>query len=113
MKIKNKLSLQFTLMFALLLMVVLTGIYLLVENNRSESFYDKLSDRALTAGQLYLAEDNMTKENFNKVIKKYTQSLSHEVIRIYNDKFEPAFIKEDSVHWSKEIIEEAIQQKEI
>jgi signal transduction histidine kinase len=100
MKVKNRLAFQFTLMIAVLLFIVLLGIYLLVEQNRKDSFYTKLDDRALTVGELYLAQDNMTAENFKKVIEKYPQTLSHEVTRIYNDKFESVFIKEDSVSWS-------------
>lgn len=100
MKVKNRLSLQFTFMFAVLLFIVLLGVYFLVEQNRSESFYAKLDDRALTVGELYLAQDNMSPENFKKVIEKYPQTLSHEVTRIYNDKFQSVFIKEDSISWS-------------
>jgi hypothetical protein len=101
MKVKNRLSLQFTFMFAILLFVVLLGIYVLVDRNRQETFYTKLDDRALIVGELYLAQDNMSPESFKKVIEKYPQTLTHEVTRIYNDKFLPVFIKEDSVSWSK------------
>src|SRR6185312_767612 len=113
MKVKDRLSLQFTFMFAVLLMVVLIGIYILAAGKRSKTFYDTLADRALTAGQLSLAQDNMSEESFNKVIKKYPQSLPNEVIRIYNDKFEPVFIKEDSVHWSADIIQKVVKEKKV
>lgn len=111
MKVKNRLLLEFTLMFAILLGSVLLGIYLIVEKNTIQSFYNKLDDRALTAGQLYLAENNMTPENFQKVVKKYPLALSHEVIRIYTDKYQPVFIKEDSVRWSSEIIQQVIDKR--
>src|ERR1700719_3653561 len=113
MKVKNKLSLQFTLMFAILLFIVLAGIYVQVEQNRKESFFAKLDDRALIVGELYLAQDNMPPESFKKVIEKYPETLSNEVTRIYNDKFQPVFIKEDSVRWSKNIIEQVIEKKKI
>ena len=103
MKVKNRLSLQFTFMFAILLFVVLLGIYILVDHNR-RNLYTKLDDSALIVGELYLAQDNMSPESFKKVIEKYPQTLTHEVTRIYNDKFLPVFIKEDSVSWSKDII---------
>jgi signal transduction histidine kinase len=113
MKVKNRLSLQFTFMFAILLGIVLLGIYLLEEKNTIESFYEKLDDRALIVGELYLAQDNMSPENFKKVIEKYPQTLSHEVTRIYNDKFQPVFIKEDSVHWTKDIIQQVVEKKKV
>jgi len=113
MKVKNRLSLQFTFMFAVLLFIVLAGIYLLVEQNRKDNFYSKLDDRALIVGELYLAQDNMSPEDYKKVKEIYPQTLSHEVTRIYNDKFEPVFIKEDSVSWSKDIIQQVIEKQKI
>ena len=61
MKVKDRLSLQFTFMFAVLLFTVLTGIYLFVEHNRVKGFFNKLDDRAITVAQFYLAEDNLSK----------------------------------------------------
>jgi len=113
MKVKNRLSLQFTLMFAILLLIVLMGIYLFVEHNRVRSFFDKLDDRALTIAQFYLAEDNLSKDNFNHIIKKFPQSLDNELIRIYNDSFQPKFISEDSVHWKMELLQQIITQEKI
>jgi len=113
MKVKNRLSLQFTFMFAVLLFIVLLGIYVLVEQNRKDSFYTKLDDRALIVGELYLAEDNMTPEDFRKVKELYPKTLSHEVTRIYNDKFQPVFIKEDTLSWPKDIIQQVIEKKKI
>jgi len=113
MKIKDRLSFQFTFMFAILLFVVLVGIYYLVEQNRKDNFYTKLDDRALTIGELYLAQDNMSEESFKKVLEKYPQTLSHEVIRIYNANYQPVFIKEDSVKWPREIINRVIEQKKV
>jgi signal transduction histidine kinase len=113
MKVKDKLAAQFTFMFAVLLCVVLIGIYYLVGQNRQESFYTKLDDRALTMGELYLAQDNMSPESFKKVVEKYPQVLSHEVIRIYDANYQPVFIKADSVNWSKEIIKNVIAKKKL
>lgn len=105
MKVKNRLSLQFTLMFAILLLIVLMGIYFFGEHNKVRSFFNKLDDRALTIAQFYLAEDNLSKDNFNHIIKKFPQSLDNELIRIYNDSFQPKFISEDSAHWSMELLQ--------
>lgn len=113
MKVKDRLSLQFTLMFAVLLLLVLTGIYLFVERNRIRSFYEKLDDRALTVAQFYLAEDNLSTENFHDVLQKFPQSLSEETIRIYDDKFHPKFIPEGSVKWNKGLLKRVITQKQI
>lgn len=111
MKVKDRLSLQFTFMFAVLLLAVLTGIYLFVEHNRVKTFFTKLDDRAITVAQFCLAEDNLSKENFKSVLKKFPQALSGETIRIYDDHYKPQFIPEGPVRWDKSILETVASQK--
>ena len=111
MKVKNKLSLQFTFMFAVLLLIVLYGIYLFVEHNRIESFFSRLDNRAVTAAQFYLAEDNLSKENFTKVLKKFPQSLPQESIRIYDDSYHPQFIPEGKIKWDVRILKQVEKEK--
>jgi len=111
LKVKDRLSLQFTFMFAVLLLGVLTGIYLFVEHNRVKTFFTKLDDRAITVAQFYLAEDNLSKENFKSVLKKFPQALSGETIRIYDDHYKPQFIPEGPVRWDKSILETVASQK--
>jgi len=113
LKVKDRLSFQFTFMFALLLLLVLTGVFLFAGHNRVNTFYDKLDDRAINVAQFYLAEDNLSKENFKSVIKKFPQSLASENIRIYTDHYQPKFIPEDSVHWDRRILKQVIEQKKI
>ena len=113
MKVKDRLSFQFTFMFALLLLLVLTGVFLFAGHNRVNTFYDKLDDRAINVAQFYLAEDNLSKENFKSVIEKFPQSLASENIRIYTDHYQPKFIPEDSVHWDRRILKQVIEQKKI
>jgi len=113
MKVKDRLSLQFTFLFGVVLFSVLIGIYLLEDSNRKINFYEKLEDRAFIAAEFYLAQDNMSKENFSQVLKKYPQSLSNEVVSIYNDTYQPVFIKEDTARWSKQQIQNVINSKKI
>jgi signal transduction histidine kinase len=113
MKIRDRLSLQFTFMFAVVLLVLLMAIYLLVEQNQRKSFFDKLEDRAMTAAQFYLAEDNLSSESFGKVLRNYPRSLSQETIRIYNDEYQPVFIKEGGFSWSRAVLRRVASQKNI
>lgn len=113
MKVKTRLALQFTMLFAGLLLLLLIGIYSLVERNRVNSFYDKLDDRATTAAQFYLAEDNLSQESFRNVLKKYPRSLNQEVIRIYDDHFQPVFIPEDTVKWNKQVLQEIVNCRKL
>jgi hypothetical protein len=98
-------------MFAVLSFVVLTGIYLFAEHNRISTFYEKLDDRAFTVGQFYLAEDNLSKANFQDVLKKFSQSLPDETIRIYDDHFKPQFIPEGTIHWNPNVLKDVVSQK--
>ncbi|RFS26649.1 sensor histidine kinase [Chitinophaga silvatica] len=113
MKVKTRLALQFTMLFAGLLLLLLIGIYSLVERNRINSFYDKLDDRATTAAQFYLAEDNLSQESFRNVLKKYPRSLNQEVIRIYDDHFQPVFIPEDTVKWNRQVLKEIVSNRKL
>lgn len=113
MKVRDRLSLQFTFMCAVLMLLVLTGIYLFVEHNRVKNFFNELDQRAFTAGQFYLAEDNLSKENFHEVSKRFPRSLSHEVIRIYDADFHPRFIAENTIRYKKRVLQEVLSQKHI
>jgi signal transduction histidine kinase len=113
MKIRDRLSLQFTLISALLLLAVLAGIYLLTAQYRKIDFHDRLVDRAITNAELFLAEDNLSEEKFREVQKKYPQSLPEERVHIYNDRDEPVFIHETRYQWPKSIIEEVRNKKSI
>ena len=105
MKIRDRLSLQFAGISAIILFLVLAGIYFAVERTRSNSFYTRLNDRALTVAELFLAEDNMSREKFMEVQKRYPQSLPHEEVHIYNEKGEPVFINQNTIQWPAPIVQ--------
>lgn len=106
MKIRDRLSLQFTLIFAVLLLLVLATIYLLTSKFRASDFSDRLKDRAVVTAELFLAEDNLSEEKFRAVQLKYPQSLPGEFVRIYNDQNQPVFLKDPSHQWPVSVIEE-------
>jgi len=113
LKVRSRLTIQFTLMFAVLMLVVLTGIYLFAAHNRVNTFYEKLDDRAITVAQFYLAQDNLSKENFKDVLRKFPESLSGETIRIYNDHYQSQFIPGGDVHWDVNILKEVVNQRKV
>lgn len=111
MTIRDRLSLQYTLVSAVLLFGVLTGIYLLTARYRRSDFREQLMDRAITNAQLFLAQDNMSAEKFRDVQKKYPLRLSQEVVRIYNDKDEPVFIQNETFQWPHSLIDKVRKQR--
>src|ERR1700730_8913842 len=111
MKIRDRLSLQFTIISAILLLAVLTGIYVLTAQHFKNSFHDRLLDRAITNAELFLAQDNLSEEKFRDVQRKFPQSLPEEIVRIYNDSNKSVFIKDNSYQWPKSIIVQVRRQK--
>jgi signal transduction histidine kinase len=111
MKIKDRLSIQFTVIFAVILAVVFVVIYWITAHNRKYTFYSRLKDRALTTAEIFLAQDNFSKEKFSEVQKKYPQQLPLEVVDIYDKNDHPAFIKERVVFWNKAILRKVRQDE--
>src|ERR1700730_6209805 len=111
MKIRDRLSLQFTIISAILLLAVLTGIYVLTAQHIKNDFHDRLLERAITNAELFLAQDNLSAEKFRDVQKKFPQSLPEEIVRIYNDSNKSVFIKDSSNQWPQYVIDEVRQQK--
>jgi signal transduction histidine kinase len=103
--------LQFTLLSALLLLVVLAVIYLLTARYRRTDFRGHVLDRAITHAQIFLAQDNMSAEKFRDVQQKYLLSLPQEVVRIYDDSDKPVFIQNGSYQWPKSLIDATRQRK--
>src|SRR5580658_7098756 len=113
MKIRDRLSLQFAGLSAVLLFLVLAAIYGLFWNNRQQDFYTHLLDRAITNAELFLAQDNLSAEKFRDVQRKYPQTLPDEIVHIYNDKDESVFIKDSSFQWNRTIIDRVRRDKSV
>jgi len=111
MTIRDRLSLQFTLVSAVLLFGVLAGIYLLTDRYRRGDFREHLMGRAITTAEVFLAQDNMSAEKFADVQKKYPLSLSQEVVRIYNDSDKPVFLQTGSFQWPPALIDRVRRQR--
>jgi len=113
MKIRDRLSLQFAGLSAVLLFLVLAAIYGLFWNNRQQDFYTHLLDRAVTNAELFLAQDNLSAEKFRDVQRKYPQTLPDEIVHIYNDQDQSVFIKDSTPQWPVNIIDRVRQEKSI
>jgi signal transduction histidine kinase len=113
MRIRDRLSLQFTFISAVLFFLVLAVIYVLTERHRKEAFRERLFERALTKGQLFLAEDNLSKEKFMDVVHKDPQSLPEEIVHIYNEDNKSVFIKDTTNQWPNSVIEQVRKKNQI
>ncbi|HRH36567.1 MAG TPA: two-component sensor histidine kinase, partial [Catalimonadaceae bacterium] len=59
MEIRTRLTLQFFLMVATILMVSFFFIYFIIEQNRQNSFYERLNNKAITAAELLFRVDRV------------------------------------------------------
>jgi signal transduction histidine kinase len=111
MKVRDRLSLQFTNISAIILLGILSGIYFLTLRYKENDFRIRLIDRAITNAELFLAQDNLSEEKFKEVQKKFPLSLPSEIVRIYNDHNESVFIKDSSFQWPSSVINQVRKQK--
>jgi signal transduction histidine kinase len=105
-KIKNRLSLYFTLIASGVLLVVLFAIYTFFASFLHNAFFNNLVDRANVAAQLYLKADEITADSLNRVRNKYLKNLPGEVIRIYDKRNSAAFIRDDQQYWNGAVIDQ-------
>ena len=97
MKIKTKLTLLFTLIIAILLIVVNFNIYSVSKSYASDDFYKWLSQRAISTANMFLEQDEVSKTVFQKFRRNYSEKLPNEIVAIYNTKNQSVFT-EDSIH---------------
>ncbi len=104
MKIKNRLSLYFALITAVILFIALSIIYTAFNSIVRSDFDNRLLDRAKVAAQLYLKADEIPSDSLARVRGRYLRQLNGEVIRFYDSRNAPKFIKDSDQYWTDKII---------
>ena len=84
MKIKNKLTLQFTGLVALILLVFCCAIIYIAEYQREKDFNNKLGEKALNTVRLLLEVNEIDVELLKKLRRDYFLSLPEEFVRVYD-----------------------------
>lgn len=112
MKIRHRLSLQFTLISGILLTIVFVLIYLLSAQYIQNSFYKLLQMRALVTAQVYLEKDELTKKKFLEIEKSYRERIPDESSNIYDQYNQPVFIEKTRYNWPVSMLE-TIRHKEV
>ncbi|TDQ06970.1 sensor histidine kinase [Pedobacter metabolipauper] len=113
MKIKDRISIYFTLVSTLTLLGMLIAVYFTFLKFLEGDFFDRLTDRARITAKLYLEADEISTDSLNKVRNEYLATLNGEVIRIYNSKNTAAFIGDDQQYWNAETINKVRRLKKI
>ncbi|CAL1517886.1 HAMP domain-containing sensor histidine kinase [Chitinophaga sp. MM2321] len=105
MKIRHRLSLQFTVISGIILTIVFVLIYFLSVQYVRNSFYKLLQVRALITAQVYLEEDELTKKKFREIEKSYRQSIPDESSNIYDAGNNPVFIEKIKHDWPPSMLD--------
>ena len=113
MKIKNRLSLYFTSISAIVLLIVQVVICIAFNSLIRSNFYDHLMDRANVAAKLYLEADEISTDSLNHVKEHYLHSLHNEVIRLYDEKNIASFIKDKNQFWTTQVIDAVRKNKQV
>jgi signal transduction histidine kinase len=83
MRIKRRLTYQFTFIFAVILLLSSIAVYFFSSGYRKDEFYSRLNDKAFSTARLLIEVDEIDK-NLLKIINKNTTTLINERITIYN-----------------------------
>ncbi|MDQ3290220.1 MAG: HAMP domain-containing protein, partial [Bacteroidota bacterium] len=94
MSIRTRLTLTFTLLIAGILLVSFLIIYYSSEQYRKVDFYDRLRERGYIIAQLYLEQDEISFNSFEKIRRKFFQNLHQESIDIFDQNKKPRFIQD-------------------
>ncbi|MFI5161675.1 MAG: ATP-binding protein [Sphingobacteriales bacterium] len=112
MKIKNRLALYFTLISMMILLIALATTFFTFTSFAKTDFYGRLMDRAKVAAQLYLEADEISVDSLNHVRQRYLKQIPGEVVRFYNDRNAPSFIKDKQQYWSYDAINMVRKRKQ-
>lgn len=104
MKIRDRLSLYFTLSCAAILLLVLGSIFVAFRQFLQDDFFKRLKDRTMVAGRLYLEADEVSADSMERIRARYLEKISGETIRIYDERDRARFIKSDQTEWPKKLI---------
>ncbi|GAB3199808.1 signal transduction histidine kinase [Pontibacter aydingkolensis] len=112
MKIRYKLSLQFTSIFALILIFFSLVIYYFTSIYRQEDFYKRIHRRALITAKYILDSDKMSPAERRQSQINYYQELPYEAVRVYNSNGDLYFAEGDGeVGINPKVLSRIKQQK--
>ncbi|RZL09906.1 MAG: hypothetical protein EOO62_13615, partial [Hymenobacter sp.] len=114
MTIRNRLTWLFLSIVAVLLLAVLAVVFVLQLNSSQREFRQRLRERAQVTGYIYLEKDEMRASAFRDFEKKYLQSLSNEILQVYDATGQVRFVAADErVRLSDAVLARIVSNKEV
>ncbi|MGV3504354.1 MAG: sensor histidine kinase [Adhaeribacter sp.] len=84
MKIRTRLTIQFTTIFAFILLLFCLTVYFYTALTRRHSFYQELANRANIVAHVYLDADQVDKASYRRTLRKFYQTLPREIVQVYD-----------------------------
>ena len=113
MTIRNRLTWLFLGIVAVLLLGALAAVFGLQLTASRHEFRQRLRERAQVTGYIYLEKDEMRASAFRDFEKKYLQSLSNEILQVYDASGRVRFVAEDQrVRLSDAVLARIVANKE-
>ncbi len=114
MTIRSRLTWLFLGVVAVLLLLVLTGVYVLQERYTAREFRQRLRERAQVTAYIYLEKDELRASTFRAFEKKYLRALHNEILQVYDAQRRVRFIAADErVHLSDAMLARIADSKEV
>lgn len=104
MKIRDKLSIQFTTLVAAILLIFCLMIYYISVLQHKNEFYNELRERAQITAYIFLEEDGFSKEVYTAIAERYVHSLPEERAQLYDTDNQPRFIETEELELEDELI---------
>ncbi|MGI4867903.1 MAG: sensor histidine kinase [Janthinobacterium lividum] len=114
MTIRNRLTWLFLSIVAVLLLAVLAVVFVLQSSASQREFRQRLRERAQVTSYIYLEKDEMRASAFRDFEKKYLQSLTNEILQVYDASGRVRFVAADErVRLSDALLANIVLNKQV
>jgi len=104
LSIQSKMALQFTVLVGIILSLVFILVFFSFSLYRQVNFENQLRERSIIAAEVFLSEDNVTKDKFHEIQNKYQKALSDELISVYDKNNVSVFTVNKALKFKEELI---------
>jgi signal transduction histidine kinase len=84
MQIRNKLTLQFTAIVAIIMITFSVSIFYIAEHFRNKNFNKRLKEKAITTTNLLIEVEEINEDLLKSLRRNYLATLPGEFVRVYN-----------------------------
>ncbi|MEP6803087.1 MAG: HAMP domain-containing sensor histidine kinase [Flavobacterium sp.] len=114
MNLKNKLSINSTLLFAFTVGLVMAGSFLLFKTHMKDLYYDNLEEHAMTTALFYFEKDEIkgiSSARYRQIEIQYNR-INNEAIRVYEAKSKKLFLDDNvDIKLSKQYLDRIKKEK--